>query len=97
MPKLKPNSFETMKRNDKQYELGVVVAHNKNQVKQAGSCIFLHVQKSKDAGTAGCTSMSLQEMKKITSWLDGSKDPILIQIPRSSIKEIKQLFPNLPL
>lgn len=40
MPKNQPNSFEKMKRDDNQYELGVVVEHNKNQVKQAGSCIF---------------------------------------------------------
>ncbi|WP_373035062.1 L,D-transpeptidase [Sulfurimonas sp.] len=97
MPKIKPNSFEQMKRDDGQYELGVVVAHNTKQIKQAGSCIFLHVQKSKNASTAGCTSMSLKEMKKIASWLDGSKNPILIQIPKSSLKEIKKLFTNLPL
>ncbi len=97
MPKMKPKSFEWMRRDDNQYELGVVVAHNTAQKKDAGSCIFLHVQKSKDAPTAGCTSMSLDNMKNITSWLDGNKNPILIQIPRSSLKEIKELFPNLPL
>ncbi|MDA3909038.1 MAG: L,D-transpeptidase family protein [Sulfurimonas sp.] len=97
MPKVKPKSFEQMRRDDKQYELGVFVLHNKNQVKQAGSCIFLHVQKSKKASTAGCTSMSLNEMKKIVSWLDGRKNPILIQIPNSSLGEVKELYPNLPL
>ncbi|PHQ65501.1 MAG: hypothetical protein COB99_03685 [Sulfurimonas sp.] len=97
MPKVKPKSFEQMRRADKQYELGIVVLHNENQLRQAGSCIFLHVQKSKNASTAGCTSMSLDEMREINSWLDGSKNPILIQIPSSSLKEIKELFPNLPL
>jgi len=97
MPKNIPSSFEKMKRDDNQYKLGVVVAHNKSQVKQAGSCIFLHVHKHKDASTAGCTSMTLSNMKKIVHWLDGSKNPILIQVPRSSLKEIKELFPNLPL
>ncbi|WP_415397529.1 L,D-transpeptidase family protein [Sulfurimonas sp. CS5] len=97
MPKTKPKSFEQMRRSDQQYELGVIVSHNKDQVKQAGSCIFLHVEKSEKSSTAGCTSMSLDEIKKIVNWLDGSKNPILIQIPRSSLKEIKELFPNLPL
>ena len=54
--KEKPKSFEYMRRDDNQYELGIVVAHNKHQVKKRGSCIFIHVQKSKDASTAGCTS-----------------------------------------
>nr|WP_321267819.1 L,D-transpeptidase family protein [uncultured Sulfurimonas sp.] len=95
MPSSKPKSFEQMQREDSQYKLGVVVLHNKKQIKQAGSCIFLHVQKSKDSSTAGCTSMSLDEMRKINSWLDGSKNPILIQIPKSSLDEIKKLYPNL--
>jgi L,D-peptidoglycan transpeptidase YkuD (ErfK/YbiS/YcfS/YnhG family) len=97
MPKTKPKSFEQMRRDDGQYELGIVVAHNTKQIKQAGSCIFLHVQDKKDPSTTGCTSMNLNEIKKIASWLDGSKNPILIQIPSSSLNEIKKLYPNLPL
>ncbi|MFA6136831.1 MAG: L,D-transpeptidase family protein [Sulfurimonas sp.] len=95
MPIDEPKSFEMMRRDDNQYELGVVVEHNKNGVKGGGSCIFMHVAKSKDASTAGCTSMRLDEIKKITSWLDRSKNPILIQIPKSSAKEILKLYPEL--
>jgi len=88
-------SFENMKRNDHQYELGIIVAHNQNAIKQRGSCIFLHVKKNKDAPTAGCTSMSLQEIKDIALWLDKEKNPILIQIPKSLSQEILKLFPQL--
>lgn len=95
MPDNKPKSFEYMKRDDKQYELGIVVAHNKQGVKQGGSCIFIHVEKFTNAPTVGCTSMSLEELEKISSWLDKTKNPILIQIPKSSAKEILTLFPQL--
>ena len=88
-------SFEYMKRSDHQYELGILVAHNQNALKKRGSCIFLHVKKSENASTAGCTSMSLGEIKKIASWLDKSKNPILIQIPKSSSEEILKLYPQL--
>jgi len=88
-------SFEYMRRNDNQYELGVVVAHNTQAMSKRGSCIFLHVEKFDGAPTAGCTSMSLDEIKKITSWLDKSKNPILIQIPKSLSKEILKLYPEL--
>ena len=88
-------SFEYMKRKDHQYELGIVVQHNKNAVAKRGSCIFMHVKKSENASTAGCTSMSLNEIKKISSWLDIEKHPILIQIPKSSSKEILELYPEL--
>jgi len=91
----KPNSFEYMKRDDHQYELGIIVEHNKNQIKQRGSCIFLHVQKHKNAPTSGCTSMKLEDIKQITKWLDISKKPILIQIPKSKLHEIYKLYPQL--
>ena len=95
MPEVKPKSFEFMKRDDLQYELGVVVEHNPHAIKQRGSCIFLHVQKAKDKGTAGCTSMSLSDLQKVTNWLDKNKNPILVQIPKSSKDEIVKLYPKL--
>ena len=95
MPHNKPQSFEYMKREDFQYELGIVVTHNKDAIKKRGSCIFLHVQKEEHSATAGCTSMHLEDLRKITSWLDESKNPILIQIKKSSSKEILELYPQL--
>jgi hypothetical protein len=95
MPKLRPKSFESMRREDNQYELGVVVAHNVEAKKSKGSCIFLHVEKSEGASTAGCTSMKSEQLQKIVSWLDKSKNPILIQIPHSSSKEVLELYPSL--
>jgi len=88
-------SFEYMKREDDQYELGIVVAHNTMAQKRRGSCIFIHVQKSKNAPTAGCTSMPLKDLKVIVNWLDREKNPILIQIPKSRSEEIKKLYPEL--
>lgn len=96
-PKVKPKSFEEMRRDDAQYELGIVVGHNKEQLKKRGSCIFMHVQKSKDAATAGCTSMTLEEIEKIAFWLDESKNPILIQITKSQLGEVLKLYPDLKL
>ncbi len=84
-----------MKRKDYQYELGIVVEHNKKAVYKRGSCIFMHVKKSKNAPTAGCTAMSLKELQSITNWLDIKKNPILIQIPKSSSTEILKLYPQL--
>ena len=97
MPQVKPKSFEYMKRKDAQYELGIVVEHNKIQKENAGSCIFIHVQKHNDAPTAGCTSMTYKDLKKIVEWLDIKKNPILIQVPNKYLNEVKKLYPELPL
>ena len=88
-------SFEYMRRKDHQYELGIVVNHNQQAQPQRGSCIFLHVKKSQDSSTAGCTAMSLEEIRKIVTWLDKKKKPILIQIPKSSSQEIIKHYPSL--
>jgi len=88
-------SFEFMKRKDNQYKLGIVVEHNKNAIAMRGSCIFMHIQKGSNKGTAGCTSMKEEDMIKIAKWLDKSKNPILIQIPKSSSEEILGLYPEL--
>ena len=88
-------SFEYMRRKDHQYELGIVVDHNKKAVHKRGSCIFMHIKKSKNSPTAGCTAMSLKDLKKIIFWLNKKKNPILIQIPKSSAKEILKLYPQL--
>ncbi|MDF1874960.1 L,D-transpeptidase family protein [Sulfurimonas sp. SAG-AH-194-I05] len=95
MPKTQPQSFEYMKRNDLQYEFGVVVEHNKKAKYKAGSCIFLHIQKNPHAGTAGCTAMTRQNILKIMHWLDIKKNPILIQVPRSKAAQILKMHPEL--
>ncbi len=95
MPSEKPQSFELMRRDDNQYELGITVGHNSSGVRGSGSCIFMHISKSPDAPTLGCTSMRLDEIKKIASWLDKSKNPTLIQIPKSSSGEILRRYPEL--
>ena len=97
MPKAKPQSFEYMKRKDNQYKLGIVVEHNAEQKPLGGSCIFLHIQKHKDAPTAGCTSMRYEDMKKIVSWLDEKKNPLLIQVTKKYLREVQRVYPELPL
>jgi len=85
-------SFEYMRRKDGQYKIGVVVAHNPDAIAQRGSCIFLHIQKSKDHPTVGCTSMQEKDLQKIVKWLDKSKNPIMIQIPKKYLHEVTKLY-----
>jgi hypothetical protein len=89
------NSFEKMLREDGQYRYGVVVNHNQNGIKRRGSCIFLHIQKSADHPTVGCTSMQTEDMLKIIKWLDPEQEPILIQIPKHYLPTILDSYPML--
>jgi D-alanyl-D-alanine dipeptidase len=83
-------SSEKMLAVGTQYDLGVFVAHNSNPVKRGnGSCIFLHIWKDENTGTAGCTAMKRENIETILAWLDLAKKPVLIQFPESEYKKLQ--------
>ncbi len=81
-------SFEKMHREDDLYRLGVVVGHNQKGIKGRGSCIFLHIERFGGAPTAGCTSMSYDDLKRIVQWLDMKKEPLMIQVPKKYLVRV---------
>jgi D-alanyl-D-alanine dipeptidase len=75
-------SDEKMKRSDVQYQLTVVVDHNRAPVQAgAGSCIFLHTWPIAGAASPGCTMMDLTDVEKLVTWLDPRAHPVLVQLP----------------
>ena len=75
------NSFEHMKRNDDAYEYGVWVLYNSSVVVPGnGSCIFIHVWKDDNTGTAGCTAMAEKNIVRLIEWLNKKKHPVLLQV-----------------
>jgi len=91
------NSSEKMLAVGSQYELGVYVAHNYEAQKGSGSCIFLHIWKDENSGTAGCTAMEKANIEKIFNWIDSAKKPMLIQLPDPVYKQWQKTWklPNL--
>jgi len=90
-----PKSFEWMRREDDLYRTGLVIDHNREGKKGAGSCIFFHIRKSEDATTAGCSAMREEDLNTIISWLDPAKEPKVVQIPRSYCPQAETLFPGI--
>ena len=90
-------SSEKMLAIGEQYELGVFVAHNSERKKGNGSCIFLHIWKDSNSGTAGCTAMERANIEKIFAWIDNEKKPFLIQLPEEIYKQYQKTWklPNL--
>jgi len=74
---------ERMRRKDSLYKWGVVVECNTDPVEPgAGSCIFLHIWRNAESGTAGCTAMTEENLIRLLGWLDPKEKPVLIQLPR---------------
>ncbi len=90
-------SSEKMRSAGIYYERGVVVEHNTDPVKpSAGSCIFLHNWADPNETMAGCTGMAPAHMKTIVSWLDASKQPVLVQLTKLTYRELQEQW-QLPL
>jgi D-alanyl-D-alanine dipeptidase len=64
------------------YERGFVINHNfPNPKPMCGSAIFFHIWRRNNSGTAGCTATTAENVSCILSWLDRTKDPVLVQLP----------------
>lgn len=88
-PKARWGSCERMRRDDDQYELGMVVQHNDACVKGRGSAIFLHVWSAPGAPTSGCTAMSRADLLALLRWLDPAANPLLMQAPEAHVGALR--------
>jgi zinc D-Ala-D-Ala dipeptidase len=93
-------SAEEMRRHDDLYKWGVIVDHNigdHNSGPRAGegSCIFLHVWRGPSEPTVGCTAMAERDMVDLIHWLDPTRAPLLVQLPRKVYAEVRDKW-NLP-
>jgi L,D-peptidoglycan transpeptidase YkuD (ErfK/YbiS/YcfS/YnhG family) len=86
-------SSENMQQVGPLYALGLVVQHNMSPaIAGLGSAIFMHIWKKKGEGSAGCTVMSEEHMKKIASWLNAKKHPHLVQLPIAEYEKKQSLW-----
>jgi D-alanyl-D-alanine dipeptidase len=84
------NSSEHMRNTGESYRWGIVIDHNGIVPQRdssppepgGGSCVFLHIWRSHDHGTAGCTAMAQVELETLLTWLDPVRKPLLVQLPQ---------------
>jgi len=84
-------SHEDMRRADDAYRFGVIVEHNWRARRQraAGSCIFLHIWGGPGSSTVGCTAMAAENLRTLLRWLDPSRAPVLVQLPREQYRQLR--------
>ncbi|KJV29102.1 ErfK/YbiS/YcfS/YnhG family protein [Luteibacter yeojuensis] len=80
---------------DHAYRIGFVIEHNPEGKKGQGSCIFAHLWKTPTSGTAGCTAMADDVMERLLAWLDPTKKPVFVLLPRSEYVRLHDAW-NLP-
>lgn len=86
-------SAEPMRR---YYELAITVEHNPSDVREAGSCIFLHAWRDAETPVTGCTAMAADALDQLTAWLEPGA--VLVSLPRGSLDAFEAAWrlPQLP-
>jgi len=80
------NSAEDLFAVGDRYKYFAVIEYNTvNPVPGAGSAIFLHIWKSPETPTSGCTALSEENLLKVVRWLDPAKKPVLAQFPATDL------------
>ncbi|MEW6282612.1 MAG: L,D-transpeptidase family protein [Candidatus Eremiobacterota bacterium] len=72
------------------YRVGIVVDHNPEPLKGAGSCIFMHLWVAPDVPTSGCTATSYSNMRMLADWLRRDAHPALVQMPREAYARYRE-------
>ncbi|MDR3564576.1 MAG: L,D-transpeptidase family protein [Negativicutes bacterium] len=71
-------SYEPMLRPDGLYRYGLVIEYNTAPVVAGkGSAIFMHLWRGGEP-TAGCVALAEEDLLRILSWLQPSKQPLII-------------------
>lgn len=78
-----PMRLDLHNNGDSRYELGIVIDHNPQAIPGKGSCIFMHVLRSPNETTAGCTAMTEPAMRALLDWLDPQRQPAFVLLPES--------------
>ena len=84
-------SHEKMLRGDDLYKYTILAGHNTWKIKKgAGSCVFLHLWRGPNSGTAGCTAMSEENILRLLSELDPEKNPVLVLLTRKNYLRLRE-------
>jgi len=90
-------STEPMRRDlhehgDQAYKLGLVIEHNPQHIRGAGSCIFAHLWHSPDTGTAGCSAMAEPVLTRLLKWLKPQDHPVFVLLPQAEYARLKSAW-----
>jgi len=76
------------------YRRGLVVDYPANRTKEAGSCVFVHVWRSRTSGTAGCVALAEDGVKSLQEWARPGTAVIGI-LPNSAVERFATCLPGI--
>lgn len=89
---------QQMKLNDYHHSLKLFIRHNApgdagRPRAGAGSSIFFHIWRNDgQSPTAGCTTMSEENLRSLIQWVDPAKNPVYILLPASDYMKLRRAW-----
>ncbi|BDS06264.1 hypothetical protein NT6N_13040 [Oceaniferula spumae] len=87
-----------MRQNDHAHSLKLYIAHNDailggKPVPGLGSAIFFHIWRGGGSkSTAGCTTMSENQLKQLIAQVDPKKNPVYILLPQNEYQQLRSAW-----
>ncbi len=91
LPETDWEKSQVMQLSNPAHELKIFVNHNVSPapIPGLGSAILLHIWRRDGAGlTTGCTAMERAHMFEMVKWLDPTKEPLFVLLPRSMYADV---------
>jgi L,D-peptidoglycan transpeptidase YkuD (ErfK/YbiS/YcfS/YnhG family) len=82
---------QQMKQGDHAHSLKLFIAHNPapGAVPGAGSSIFFHIWRAGGAKpSAGCTTLSEQNLRRLVAAIDPAKNPVYVLLPQEEYRRV---------
>jgi D-alanyl-D-alanine dipeptidase len=76
------------------YRRGLLVDYPANRYQKAGSCVFVHVWRGPQSGTAGCVALTEDGVKQLQSWAKRGTAAIGI-LPKAGFDRFQQCLPGI--
>lgn len=84
------NSGEQM-RTVPLYQWGAVIQYNMNSPQPgAGSCIFMHIWRAPNLGTAGCVAMAKNNLVKVLKWMNPLDQPVIVILTNADYAKLQK-------
>ena len=83
---------QQMRQDDPAHSLELLIAHNAPPAARpgAGSAIFFHIWRGGGTRpTAGCTTMSEQNLRSLVAAIDPAKNPLYVVLPRAEYERVR--------
>lgn len=84
---------QKMRLGDAAYKWMLEIRHNQNPAAPgSGSAIFFHVRRGPDKPSAGCTTMTVENLEAMIRWLDPRAFPYYVLLPQAEYSAMRKAW-----